>query len=63
MLKLLGINNARMILVKDVEGSLDVLNFLDRNGHGGVIFGTPWLLFRGLRLSRLGSRFGTHQNI
>ena len=51
-LKLLGINDAAEITVEDVEGGLDISNFLNWDGESGIILSLPDLLLWGLGLRR-----------
>ena len=49
-LEFLWINNSTEITIKDIESSLDISDFLDGDGHTGVIFCLPSFLFWGFGL-------------
>ena len=46
-LQLLGINNSTEIAIEDIEGSLDVLNFLDGDGESGKVLSSKGFFFWG----------------
>lgn len=51
VLEFLRVNDSTEIAIEDVEGLLDVLDFFDGDGEGGVVFSFPGFFFRCLRLS------------